>query len=61
MRDLIDRLKIRAQEHRGFFGSAKDYDLMEEAAAALDKLQAENTALKTQRRPEPYWGGYGPG
>lgn len=32
---LAERLRIRAQEHRGLFGSSKDYLLMEEAADAL--------------------------
>lgn len=37
-RELIERLRHRATEHRNFFGSAKDYELMEQAAARLEAL-----------------------
>ena len=36
-------------------------EVCQSAIDALAKLQAENTALKTQRRPAPYRGGFGPG
>lgn len=50
--DLAARLTLRAQEHRSLFGSSKDYELMEEAAAAvkmdlehLEKVCAQLRAL----------------
>lgn len=101
MRDLIDRLKIRAQEPgscsdplstscgrsvappkrtitmdverligdlRSLRAACRAHNRMptgaevcQSAIDALAKLQAENTALKTQRRPEPYRGDFGPG
>jgi hypothetical protein len=40
---LAEQLRHRANEHRAFFGSAKDFHMMEEAAEAITRLHAEIT------------------
>lgn len=42
---LVRALRLRAHEHRGFLGSAKDYRLFEEAADRLQALEAERDSL----------------
>lgn len=53
-RELIERLRHRATEHRNFFGSAKDYELMEEAAARLEALSVGVGREEIARIIEPY-------
>ena len=42
---LVERLEHRAKEHRALFGSAKDFHVMEEAAATITRLRATITQM----------------